>query len=181
MRYVIGIPLGVLYIAFGTVVGLFLRYRTELHIRRFAKNPDSYKEGEGEHGLCWCYDNELPEFVKGWANHSWILWPVNLSFYLVIVPAFRYIVFPLFKFIVIPVFMKCVVTPIGKWKEYYQKMSSHAIERVRLEIEHGKEVAAKKLAEEADKKKHAKVDGAIARADELLKRVDNRVGGGYEE
>jgi len=56
-----------------------------------------------------------------------------------------------------------------------------ASNRARFEVQEEERALAERHAEELDKKKHAGVDGAMARADALLKRVDDRVGGSEEE
>jgi hypothetical protein len=168
------VPLGMVYAVIGIVVGLFLKYKVEYHIRMFGDGgPDDDPDA---HGFCWCGDNELRAVVRSWVSWSFAAWPLNLTVSFVIKPTIRYIMIPLFKYVLIPLFCFLVIRPVRWCMECYEQATQMATNRVRFEVQEVERAKAQRKAEEADKKKHARVDGAIARADQLLKRVDDNVG-----
>jgi hypothetical protein len=182
------------YLAIGAGVGVVLVY---LYNRHKGLCRDDYRYNDDRKG-CWCkieFDDEeiLWPMAKVFAYGAFILWPLSLVGWLVIVPVAYYVIRPLCKYVLKPVFNFLVVKPGVAIFKLYDRMESRGEERGKKAKEAARMAAIEaenqrikfmqeKAAEEADKKKHEKIDAALDRAGKLVDRIDRREGyDGHED
>lgn len=182
------------HLLIGSGVGAVLVYFHKRH-EALCRLEHAYNDTRKD---CWCkYESDdeqvLWSIARVFAYGAFILWPLSLVGWLVIVPFIYYIVRPVIKYIVKPGFALLIVKPINGIAKLYDRVETKGgdsgkviKENIRLTALRAEEARIKlqeqKILDDADRKINMKVDAALDRAGKLIDRIDRREGyDGHED